>query len=78
MILPPKPTLDSTVYSLRAFDGFQNSDRRAGPSFLLVSRNVQANPDDYEDADWDTCYALYSKYMTQFSPIAHELQCPDG
>ena len=45
---------------------------------LLVRRNVQANPDDYEDADWDTYYAQYSKYMTQFSPIAHKLQCPDG
>jgi len=45
---------------------------------LLVRRNVQANPDEYEDADWDLYYALYSKYMTQFLPIAHKLQCPEG
>ena len=45
---------------------------------LLVSRNVQSNPEDYEDADWETYYAQYSKYMTQFSPIAHKLQCPDA
>lgn len=44
----------------------------------LVSRNVLANPEEYEDADWDTYYAQYSKYMTQFLPIAHKLQCPDS
>ena len=43
---------------------------------LLVRRNVQANPDDYEDADWDTYYAQYTKYMTQFLPIAHKIVVP--
>jgi hypothetical protein len=45
---------------------------------LLVRRNVQANPDEFEDADWDLYYAMYSKYMTQFLPTAHKLQCPEG
>jgi len=45
---------------------------------LLVRRNVQASPDEFEDADWDLYYALYSKYMTRFLPIAHKLQCPEG
>jgi hypothetical protein len=45
---------------------------------LVVRRNVQANPEEYEDADWDTYYAQYSKYMTQFLPTAHKLQCPEG
>jgi len=45
---------------------------------LLVRRNVQASPEEFEDADWDAYYALYSKYMTQFLPTAHKLQCPDG
>jgi len=44
----------------------------------LVSRNVQASPEEFEDADWDTYYALYSKYMTAFLPKAHQLQCPEG
>lgn len=45
---------------------------------LLVRRNVQASPEEFEDADWDTYYALYSKYMTGFLPKAHQLQCPEG
>jgi len=45
---------------------------------LLVRRNVEANYDEFEDADWDLYYAMYSKYMTQFLPIAHRLQCPEG
>ena len=45
---------------------------------LLVRRNVQASPDEFEDADWDLYYALYSKYMTRFLPITHKLQCPEG
>jgi hypothetical protein len=44
---------------------------------LLVRRHVQVNPEEYEDADWDTYYAQYSKYMTHFLPVAHALQCPD-
>lgn len=45
---------------------------------LLVRRNVQANPEEFEDADWDAYYALYSKLMTGFLPRAHQLQCPEG
>lgn len=44
----------------------------------LVARNVQANPEEYEDADWDAYYAEYSRLMTRFLPIAHKLQCPEG
>ena len=44
----------------------------------LLSRNVEASPEDYEDADWDLYYAEYSKYMTKFLPIAHKLQCPQA
>ena len=44
----------------------------------LVSDNVKANPEDYEDADWDTYYAQYSKHMTKFLPVAHKLQCPES
>jgi hypothetical protein len=45
---------------------------------LLVRRNVQANQEEFEDADWDVYYALYSKLMTAFLPRAHQLQCPEG
>lgn len=45
---------------------------------LLVRRNVQASPEEFEDADWDAYYALYSKYMTGFLPKAHQLVCPEG
>ena len=45
---------------------------------LLVRRHVQVNPEEYEDADWDTYYAQYSKYMTKFLPVAHALQCPEN
>ena len=44
----------------------------------LVSRNVAANPEEYEDADWDHYYAEFSMYMTKFLPLAHKLQCPEG
>jgi pyruvate/2-oxoglutarate dehydrogenase complex dihydrolipoamide dehydrogenase (E3) component len=37
-----------------------------------------AFPEEFEDADWDTYYALYSKLMTGFLPKAHQLQCPEG
>jgi hypothetical protein len=43
----------------------------------LLEQNIQANPEDYEEADWNTYYADYSKFMTRFLPIAHKLQCPD-
>ena len=44
---------------------------------LLVRRNVQTSPEEFEDADWDSYYALYSKYMTGFLPKAHQLQSPE-
>ena len=44
----------------------------------LLEQNIQANPEDYEEADWHTYYADYGKLMTRFLPIAHELQCPDA
>ena len=42
---------------------------------MAVRRNVQSHPEDYEDADWDMYYADYSRFMTQFLPIAHKLVC---
>lgn len=45
---------------------------------LLVRRDVQVIPEEYEDADWDAYYAQYCKYMTRFLPIAHKLQCPEN
>ncbi len=42
----------------------------------MLSRDIQNAPEDYEDADWDLFYAEYSKLMTSFLPIAHEVQCP--
>jgi len=44
---------------------------------LLVRRNVQGSPEEFEDADWDQYYAMYSQYMTKFLPVAHGLQCPE-
>ncbi len=38
-----------------------------------VQRNAERNPDEYEDADWDLYYAVYTKYMTEFLPKAHRL-----
>lgn len=44
---------------------------------LLVGRQVRANPEEYEDADWDAYYSDYSRLMTSFLPTAHKLQCPE-
>ncbi len=46
--------------------------------YKLLAQNIQANREDYEHADWDQYYADYSKYMSQFLPVAHKLQCPEG
>jgi hypothetical protein len=43
----------------------------------LLGQIVQANPGEYEDADWDQYYADYTKFLTRFLPIAHKLQVPD-
>ena len=40
----------------------------------IVSRNADANPESYANADWDRYYAEYSEYMTRFLPIAHRTQ----
>ena len=42
----------------------------------MLSRDIQEAPEDYEDADWDMFYAEYSKLMTSFLPVAHQVQCP--
>ncbi len=42
----------------------------------LIGDNVRANPEEYEDADWDHFYAEYSRLITNFLPDAHKLQVP--
>jgi hypothetical protein len=44
----------------------------------LLRRNIDANPFDYENADWNTYYADFSEYMTSFLPTAHKLVVPDA
>ena len=44
----------------------------------LLSQNIQAKPEDYENADWDLFYSEFSRYMTRFLPIAHKLAVPDS
>ena len=46
--------------------------------YKLLAQNIQANPEDYENADWDQYYADYSRYFSQFLPVAHKLQLPEG
>ncbi len=46
--------------------------------YKLLAQNIQANREDYEHADWDQYYADYSRLMSEFLPVAHKLQCPDG
>lgn len=40
----------------------------------LVEQSFRANPEDYENADWNTYYADYTRFMSLFLPIAHKLQ----
>jgi hypothetical protein len=42
----------------------------------LLRQNIEANPGDYENADWNTFYADFSEYMTRFLPKAHALVLP--
>jgi hypothetical protein len=42
----------------------------------IVSRSMDADPDEYENADWDRFYAEYREYMTKFLPIAHRIVLP--
>jgi hypothetical protein len=41
---------------------------------MAVRRSVQANPEDYEVADWDRYYFEYTKLMAEFLPVAHSTQ----
>lgn len=43
----------------------------------LVDQNIRANPEDYENADWNLYYADYTRFLSLFLPIAHRLQCPE-
>ncbi len=43
----------------------------------LVDQNIKANPEDYENADWNLYYADYTRFMSLFLPIAHKLQVPE-
>ena len=40
----------------------------------IVSRDMVDCPEDFEDADWDRFYALYSRYLTEFLPKTHKAQ----
>ncbi len=46
-------------------------------SITVSDENGLIDFEDFEDADWDVYYALFSKHMTKFLPIAHKLQCPE-
>ena len=43
----------------------------------VLRHNIEANPLDFEDADWDRYYAEFSELMDRFLPMAHELVVPD-
>jgi len=43
----------------------------------IVGYNIEADPEEYDEADWDSFYAEYSELMTRFSPLTHKLQCPN-
>ena len=44
----------------------------------MLRKRVDANPIDWEGADWDTYYAEFSQLMTLFLPIAHKIQVPQN
>ena len=44
----------------------------------VLRHNIETNPSDYEDADWDQYYAEFSDYMAKFLPRAHDLLVPDA
>ncbi len=43
----------------------------------MLRKRVDANPIDWECADWDTYYAEFSQLMTLFLPVAHKIQVPE-
>jgi hypothetical protein len=42
----------------------------------LLAQNVELNPEEYENADWDQYYADFSRLFSQFLPVAHKLLLP--
>ena len=42
----------------------------------VISDKVRTDHDEFDDADWETYYSLYSKLMTSFLPIAHRIALP--
>ena len=42
----------------------------------IMARNEEANEEEYEDMDWDSYYASFSRLMTEFLPIAHKTMIP--
>lgn len=44
--------------------------------FELMRKNIEANPADYANADWDLYYAEFSEHMTKFLPTVHALVIP--
>ena len=42
-----------------------------------LRNRIRQAPFDWEGQDWDAHYAEWSKLMTEFLPIAHEIQVPD-
>ena len=43
----------------------------------VLRHNIQANPADYENADWDDYYSNFLELMNRFLPTAHELVVPE-
>lgn len=43
----------------------------------VLRHNIQANPADYDNADWDDYYSNFLELMNRFLPIAHELVVPE-
>ena len=43
-----------------------------------LERNIEADPEDYEEADWNQYYADYTRHMTRFLPVAHKVQLPES
>ena len=39
-----------------------------------LSDNIKANPEEYEDGDWELYYAEYTRLTSKFLPTAHKVQ----
>ena len=44
----------------------------------VLRQNIQSNPADFENADWDLYYTEFSELMARFLKTAHELVVPDS